>query len=364
MYIFTFLLFLFFAFYDIFGYNKKAYTLMLFSVIAWFIFHDGFRWGIATDWEVYRTYFEECLDYEISFELGYVWANQLIRSVTDNYSVFLILHAVTIYLLISRTIIKYSPYPFFSFFLLYCTMLSYLGMNRQYIAVAICFFSIKFILDRNFWKFLLCIILAVFFHSSALLFILAYFLTKKFETRYYVVILGVAIIISILGIINKFPLEIFFLVGDNIGDKAEFYGNNKLVDVSIISALLGILKRIMWIALALFFDDRIKFKNNYYFFFNLYVVGTVLYILFNNTVLQVVVSRGIIYYNLAEIIILPYLITIFKDNLSRKIIFLLIAIYSFFVIEKGMNFYKMDLGYDIYRPYNSVLIDPNYNAYD
>ncbi|MRX48659.1 EpsG family protein [Pedobacter puniceum] len=364
MYLFTFFLLFFFAIDDVFLKKGNYKLALILTAILWLIFHDGFRWGVGTDWKIYHDFFLNCLDNNTDkFEIGYNTMSKLVRALTDHYSAFLILHALIVYILISRSIIKYAVNPLLTIFLFYCLMLGYLGMNRQYISFAICIFSYQFIFKRKFIYFILCIFIALLFHSSALLFIFAYFLHKKLKTKYIVTLLILFFLISVSGIINKLPLNIFFLLSESIGDKASFYKENQFLDTNIVFTVLALLKRSIWIILGIIFYKQIKNRDTYFdFFFNIYLVGTLIYILFNNTLLQIVVSRGILYYNIGEVFLIPYILTIFKNDITKKLMFVLIAIYGFLTIQKSINFYKVDLGVDIFRPYNSVFEDDTYDA--
>ncbi|WP_025145038.1 EpsG family protein [Pedobacter jeongneungensis] len=366
MYIFTFSLLGLFAIDDVFLKKGKYAMAFFFFAIVLLIFHDGLRWGIGTDWNIYREYFEDCLDNNRdNFEIGYMLLSQAIRIFTSNYSVFLVVHAIIVYGLISKSIFRFAVNPLFSIFFFYCIMLTYLGMNRQYISFAICIYSYKFIFDKKIINFLACIAIAFLFHKSALFFIFAYFLNREFKNKYLISILGTVLIISLFGLMNKLPLDIFFLFSESIGDKVTFYAESNFLTTNVFLTILALLKRSIWIMLAVAFRSRIKNMDAHFnFFFNLYFIGAIIYILFNNTILQVVVARGVLYFNIAEIFLIPYILTIFKNDFTRKLVFILVAIYGMLTIQKGMNFYKEDLGFDIYRPYNSVLWDSNYNAYD
>jgi hypothetical protein len=204
--------------------------------------------------------------------------------------------------------------------------------------------------------------LAFLFHKSALLFILAYFLNREFSTKYLIWLLLFVLTISFLGVINKLP-HLFFLLDKTIGDKLNFYVEANFIKTNLLSSIFGLAKRSIWVILAIMYKNDIKNKDNHFnFFFNLYFVGLLIYILFNNTVLQVIVARGLLYFNVAEIFLIPYLFTVFKKGLSKTLVFILVTIYGLLLIEKGISFYKQDLGVDIYRPYNSVLLDNNYDA--
>jgi hypothetical protein len=290
------------------------------------------------------------------FEIGYVFLNKIVRIFTDNYSVFLVLHAFIIYGLIARSIYKYSVNPFVTLFIFYCLMLGYLGMNRQYIALAACIFSFQFIFNKKIIPFILCIAIAFLFHKSSLMFLPVYFLHKVISPKIIICTLLIALGISASNVINHIPSGFFYLFGNTIGERMEgYYG---VGDNVFVYSLLGTLKRCLWIFFALIFSKWVKNKDEYYhFFLNLYFLGAILYIIFNNTILQVIVGRGLIYFNIGEIFLIPYLLSIFKQ---QRIAFCLIAIYCAITIEKGLNTYKEKLGVDIFRPYNSVLFNKKY----
>lgn len=364
MYLFTFFLLVLFAIDDVFL-KKASYkkSLVLFVIIL-LIFHDGFRWGVGTDWNSYHEYFLNCLEPKtVEYEIGYTFISQFVRSLTSDYTYFLILHALIVYIIISYSIIKFAVNPLFTFLLFYCFMVGYLGMNRQYISFAICIYSYKFIFNKKPLYFIVCILIAFLFHSTALLFGFAYFFRNKIPTKYVIIVLSSFVLISLSGIINKLPLNLFFLMSESIGDKATFYKENQFLTTNIVFTILALIKRSLWIILALVFDKYIKNKDaHYYFFFNLYLLGTLIYLLFNNTLLQIIVSRGMLYYNIGEIFLIPYIITIFKNDITKKFIFLVIITYGYLTMLKAFNNYKEDLGVDIFRPYNSVLEDNKYDA--
>jgi len=364
MYIFTFTLFALFAYNDVFIKNKILFRLFGVLAVTWLIFHDGFRWGIGTDWDNYYNYFENIYnDNHEKLEIGYEVLTNIVRSFSENYSVFLVIHAVIVYSLISKTVFRFSINPFLSFLFLYSMMLTYLGMSRQYIAFAIIMYSYKYIIDKKFIFFILCISIAYLFHRSALLFIFAYFVNRQWSQKFILISLITVAIISISGIINLLPLNVFYLLNDDIGTKMTSYGDSNLIQANIFFTILSLLKRTFWIIIVLFFRSKIKNEKGYFdFIFNLYFISTLIYIVFNNTILQVIVARGLLYYNIAEIFLIPYILSLVKMDFLKKVAFLMLLIYGYLTINKAFEFYKKDLGVDIFRPYNSVLINSNYNA--
>lgn len=363
MYIFTFTILALLAIKDVFQIGYSTNLKFFIIAILLLIFHDGFRWGVGTDWEVYLYSFELNDWDNVDMEIGYIWLNKLVNLFSNNYTVFLVVHAIIVYSFVSNTIFKYSIYPLLSLFLFYCLMITYLGMNRQYIALAISIYSYRYLIENKKLLFLLSMAIAAFFHTSALIFIFAVFLNREIKISYIVWILVFSFGISLSGIINKLPLNLFLLLSDNVGGKMLFYGQSYELDTNMINTLLSLAKRSVWIIIVLVYRDKlIDYDKNFNFIFNIYFISTIIYLLFNNTILQIVVARGMMYYNIAEIFIIPYVFLIINSKEVKKLALLFVLIYGAITIVKSMNFYKEDLGVDIFRPYNSVLINNQYNA--
>lgn len=172
----------------------------IFSFIILFLFM-GSRYEIGSDWELYYSIAQkiEYLDYSIfypfwneispiqygwgelyryfNFEISnrvlykIVWFFKCPQLIIYIYS-FLILIFIKLGLKnIKKEYIKYSWILFFSFqefFLLD------LNLMRQAVAISIIFFSYKYIIKENKSKFIICILVAMSFHTSAILCIFLY----------------------------------------------------------------------------------------------------------------------------------------------------------------------------------------------
>ena len=112
----------------------------------------------------------------LNYEKGYIILNKLISIISTERQFLLIVCAFLSLLPIALIIRKYSNDILFSI-IIYMGLPSYLILFsglRQGIAIAICFFSIRFIDKKKVIKFIICIILATLFHYSAIVFIIAY----------------------------------------------------------------------------------------------------------------------------------------------------------------------------------------------
>lgn len=331
--------------------NQSRKNNVFFLLVLLLICHDGLRWETGTDWDDYYKAFELCLSQPFDYwEVGYTFVMELIRSITDRYTIFLIFHAIFVYVLIATIFWKYSPIPTLSLFFFYGAMLPVLGMNRQYMALAICFLSIIFIIRRKLLFFLLCVFVAFLFHKSALIFIPAYFLTKSYSSKVYLLWIIVAILISFSGIIKLIPSNfILLLYPEDYGSYVEY------VDISFLSKILGIIRKLMWVAFVFFIIKRQKRPNNFSLFFNLYFVSVIGYLLLNGTLFQIIVARGFIFYTVFEVFVLTYLISTLSDMRNKKIYLILIALYYTFLLYKNITYYTDD-GYNCFIPYRNVFM--------
>ena len=134
-------------------------------------------------------------------------------------------------------------------------------------------------------------------------------------------------------------------------------------DVSVVSTIFSLFRKLIWIALLMIFDKYVEHKSKlYYTFFNLYFLGSIFYVLFNGTMLQVFVSRALLYYNLMEIFIVPYVLTLFRPNYGKLVIMFTLTAYCWINISKG--FLNYGEGTDYFEPYKGIFINTNYARQD
>ena len=182
IYIITFIVLLIFSFIEL-RVNVSAiqHRGMAFFVYSLLVFQVGLRWQTGTDWESYLLHFEEITNISdvfltvTGFEQGYSFFVLIIKSIWNSYTAFLLAHAIIYYALVFSAFKKFSPYLFISILVFYATNMGVLGANRQLIALGICLYALRYVVDRNVIKFFLLIGLAFLFHSTAIMFIVYYF---------------------------------------------------------------------------------------------------------------------------------------------------------------------------------------------
>lgn len=106
-----------------------------------------------------------------------------------------------IFLIIDTTIKRYSNYYTLSFLIFLSFPLFFansLTIIRQFVAMSIVFYSVKYIIEkRSFFKFSILILLAIGFHTSAIVAFPIFFLSKiKIKSWVYLVMFGFPIILK------------------------------------------------------------------------------------------------------------------------------------------------------------------------
>ena len=130
------------------------------------MYTEGF-FNMALD--THRYGFFETLTYK-DWEIGYILLNKFISLFTVDYRAFTMI--ISIFPLIGPAylIARYSCNVFISVFMYVNLYLFYLDMNfiRQAIAMSILCFAYGFLKDKKFWRFLLIVAAAAFFHLTVI----------------------------------------------------------------------------------------------------------------------------------------------------------------------------------------------------
>lgn len=116
------------------------------------------------------------------------------------FAVAALLFFVSVY----SEIFRASPYPALSVFLLVGMGYLFVSFNavRQMVGCGILLFSVRYIEERKFWKFLICIALAGGFHNSCYVFIVSYWLSR-IRIRPVVVFMMTAAVVVLMNPVSQ-----------------------------------------------------------------------------------------------------------------------------------------------------------------
>ena len=339
------------VFYNIFN-EKKINKILLVFIIFIFIIFDGLRWETGTDWENYKYSFDNALDIKFNFEIGYILYIYLFRSITDNYSIFLLTTSLIFYSIIFYKVFIFSNKNFYSIFFLIGTLPWYSGAIRQMISLIFFLFAIEFCIKRNYFKFLIFVFIGITFHSLMVLNIFIYFIFDLSMFSFFVIFF---FIFLILFTFKTYVIQLQLILDILRPEKSyEKYLSGGSSSSGSNNFILGILRKFYTYLTLFIFDKKYKFHNsvfNYFFHLSLfsilsYIIGIYLIAGFS--------SRADIYYGIISTAILIGLIDNKIKSKFNKVLFF-IFILSLLII----NYYRLEY-LDLFHPYKSIFYNQNY----
>lgn len=307
----------------------------------------AFRYGVGTDY--FYTYVPGFLlingggDYDY-YEIGFYWLNRIIANYTDNYQVLFFVTSLIIYGFIYFMITKYSVLPSYSVFLFVCSSMYFNSLNniRQFSAMALCFFALKYILfdsKRNIIKYFIFIFIATTIHTSAIVYLILPFLLKL-EIKYIS-----QIILLCLSIVFK------FIMGNKISLLIEIFANkySRYLSSNNNSIYFSFLVFNLIIYLFMIFLESyyIKGKDKLCIrYLNIELLAVLLFIYSDVIPLADRVSR---YFMLPLILSVPYFISKITNIKAKRLLKYGISI--FFILWISFYLYRGD---DAILPYQSI----------
>lgn len=167
----------------------------------------------------------------VNLEKGYVLYCHLLSKISSSPRILIVVSSAFMFFSVGRFFYKYSKDACTSVFLFFTLMLFdfFLSGFRQGIAIAILLYTYDAIINRKKIKFVILVLIASQFHSSAIVFLFAYFLYELKSTKRFLIFLyGIAIAcFFVWPIIFKVFLIFFPRYSYYIGDAA-FSSNGRL----------------------------------------------------------------------------------------------------------------------------------------
>lgn len=313
--------------------KKKVSTFFFVTIVLILILAAGFR-----DGRLYRDYENYVNSYYSNSTLEYSFS--IIASIAkciqaDNYIILFVIYAILGVGIKAIGICKITPFIFASLamYIAYYYSLHELTQIRAGVAAALGIFSIPAIYEKKFIKFLIIISLAIFFHVSAAIYLLMYFINgDSFNKKKWAIFLGVGIwgtsfisqtilnlpILSTIDFMRTEQLAHYTSIDD--GEYSIF------TTKSILNYILG--------GVYIYFSDRIYKYNRYFFVIvKIYLISIIFKFIFDpmNSVLA---SRGGDLFAIVAIIMIPMLIYIIKPRIGGILVVGLIGgAYMYYILH-------------------------------
>lgn len=231
------------------------------------------RTNVGTDWQAYYEFYIYGAE---GTEVGYHFLNDLFFESGLHYNIFLLFINTLSLTLIYLSLQRHAKFLIIPILLFYCELFLYFNFSgiRQGLAISLTIYSTRFIVSRNFLKFLMLVVLSACFHITAVIFIVAYFIPFRRFTKkeYFILIFGFLLFSTLMfSTVN--------LLSGSLAAKAEFYLELQEQDANIKGLfLIGTIKRAMIIVLVLFFGKKMLKAKKSIFFFNIYLIGFGMYL--------------------------------------------------------------------------------------
>lgn len=303
------------------------------GICIFLVLFAAFRDNVGTDWLAYYSFYVDKTD---DLEPGYRFFNNFLSSHGVPYYVFLLfLNSLSLFLFFI-SLKRYAIFFVVSLLLFYCELYLYFNFSgvRQGIAISIVVYSIRFTINRRLFQFLICIFLAIMFHYTSLVFVIAYFIPfRKFSKKEYVFITVMFLFLSTL---------IFFIANLLDGDlarKAKYYLEWHENDPNIkLNYIIGAVKRSIILAMIYFFGKKVLETRNGIYFFNLYLIGFGMY-LSTYLISPDIGTRMSSYFLIYEIFLAGNLIMVNQKLTTRLLI---VTIFSFQASYKISTYMSID----------------------
>jgi hypothetical protein len=344
VYLYLFALFLLLCALDFFEKNAlKIYGLCISYFIL--LFFVGFRDETGTDWTHYWDHYNKILmsiENDYKFDWGYEYGSILIAHLGVNYNIFLFLYT-SIYLYLFYYSFSKLIRPNLAVLIFYSVyLIAYMGTSRQFMAMALIFYSLSVLSDGKFKNHYIYIFIATLFHKTAAVVILSKFIVKKladksnfyilFSIFKYMLLAAVFTFILVEVVVEylvAFPLllekaQAYIISEDNI---PIFYQENDIDRLKLYG--LRIFFLIMFFLLINLSKPSAILKNS----FNLYLIGSIIFIVFYGAVPAAAIRLSV-YFQILEIVLVSSLR--FKIKFLN-IFFILYIIYSGLKLQTILN---------------------------
>ena len=252
----------------------------------------------------------------LEFEVGFRLVSYLVKSVGLPFAAFNVLY-VAVYIALFFLSFKRENFEISGWLVLQLFspfLFGLMGTTRQAMAIAICMFSVKYLLNHNWMKFLLCVAAASTFHISALAFLIALPVSHIRLNNKRIWIVFVALIIASLSNVGSIAFKAAEervailrladlenrLVLEQEATPEQF--NNAAGSVANIVQMSGRLALLLLFILC--FNSYTEESDQLYFKF--YLVSIIIVVLLSGTVF-VLAQRIALYFSIFQIHLLALL---------------------------------------------------------
>ena len=322
-YLILYLVILFFGLGYIFL-KKEIFLKIIFIILTLF---SGLRYKVGADYEGYEFIFSllssDIENYEIiRLEKGYYLLIKMINLISGTQQLVFLIMAIISNYLIYKFIIESSRDKILSVFIFFLVGPYYSsGFNgiRQYLAISLFLYSLKYLKNRKIFKYFFFIFLGFLFHKSCILLLPLYLILNlkySLKGKIFILILSSFVDYKLLPtILNIFNYDIY----------------NSIVIYRVNSNFYFLLLFLIFSIFILLYNEKNKSLNKIEENINFYAIILLILVFFNEKIypyLNQIFLRMVTYFLFYYIIIIPNFIEkVFKQKkLIKNLFFILISI--------------------------------------
>ncbi|MEV5025999.1 EpsG family protein [Paenibacillus sp. LPE1-1-1.1] len=286
---------------------------------------SGLRNNIGDTFFYMHAYTVDTYDWETILnkkDIGFGLLQLLLKQITEDPQLLLVTTALVTNMLIAIVMYKYSRMYELSMYVYITSGAFVVSMNglRQFLAAAIVFAATKALFEGKWKTYMLVVLFAAVFHQSALVMLPLYFIVRrKAWTGATFALLSVAILI-VVGF-NQFSDLLFKAIQ---GTQYAHYQNFEEGGASVIRVFIYAVPLII----AFFGREKLRYlfpKSD--ILANLSIIGIVLMIISTQ---NWIFARMTIYFNLYQLILIGWIVKVFREKDQKLIYFAILVFYLFF----------------------------------
>lgn len=290
--------------------NKKIFEVLSF-IIPMVI--GGFRNFVGTDYPLYITLYNN----NSTVDFGFIVISRIAKYFNSYQLMFFIYNFLTllfIFLGLKNVDKKFRTFSYFGYLFLFYT--SSFNIIRQMLAVSIIFYSFKYIINKNFFKFFIWVIVATCFHNTAIL-VLPLYIIVNFNIKYKLFSLAVLLLIclnyeKLIYIFSNISILSKFVRYSEYTGTVSFNNYSFYLDLLILIYLLIFRKAI---------NNYNKDNDKYLYMYSISVI--LMLTGFTNPAVKRIAN----YFKTSILFLLPVIPYVQKDSKNKMLHFLIIIIY-------------------------------------
>jgi len=307
--------------------SDKQLRLISFIVVTYLlVILASVRYGIGTDYFSYMSDFFQTTSRDFLFKILIIFS----KVIYDDFYTLIFFSSLLTHLIISYIYFKKSKLYFLSIFL-YLSLWYYFGswnLIRQYLAMAFVFLFIFLLLDKKFKQSIVCALIAIFFHNSALPVIFIILVIYLGGKKIFILILSLFLLIFVFY--NNFIP--FIEYNPDIPNLHYLFIDNKFNFTPFVFSFGSIFPLIFFITKKIFTSD-----NNIKIYLKLYSIGVVFLLLSTK---NLYFSRLAFYFLFLQTLLIPNFINQIKNNSVKFLLVLYYLLYGALSMIPSMNQYR------------------------